>query len=230
MSDYRHSLIFLTYNKPELIEARLNEVERYLSYRRDLEVIVFDNGSEDPTVRLTLATRRQTFPLPLALPGTHRNIGFGPGFNKAATNATGEYLHLLSSDVAILGDFLEMLGEFSPREVICHQQISHRAGWNVFGDTVIPYPSGYYIGMHRNAWMILDGFDERFAPHDYEDVDLGYRISKSDDFELVIRADLPLRHSPASTIGYSDGRYDRTVQMRALFAEKWGLPNIPERP
>jgi GT2 family glycosyltransferase len=84
--------------------------------------------------------------------------------------------------------------------------------------------------MYRTAWDILGGFDKRFTPHDYEDVDLGMRIGKSNDFSLILRDDLPLRHNPASTIGYTDERFEHTVKMRALFAEKWGLSNEPERP
>lgn len=226
----KHSLVFLTYNKPELIDARIDEVERHLVHRDDFEVVVFDNGSEDHSVRLALTSRSQITNLPLIIQHIDKNIGFGPGFNKAVPYATGEIVHLISNDVAIFGDFLEVLGEFGPGDVICHQMISHKAGWNVFGDFHFPYLSGHYLALYKTAWDTLGGFDERFKPYDYEDVDIGMRISKSVDFNLVERADLPIKHIGASTIGYNPDRYEHTCKMRALFAEKWGLANQPERP
>lgn len=226
----RHSLVFLTYNKPELIDARLDELDRHLAHRDDFEIVVFDNGSEDYGVRLALVARSQITNLPLVIHRSDKNRGFGPGFNRAVSYAKGEIIHLISDDVAIYGDLLEVLGEFGPRDVICHHVVRHKAGWNQFGDFHFPYCNGYYIALYKTSWDILGGFDKRFQPHDYEDVDLGMRIFKSDDFSLIERADLPIRHMPASTIGYGPERYERTCEMRAKFAEKWGLPNEPERP
>ena len=227
----RHSLVFLTYNNPVLIDTRLDEVDEHLSQRQDVEVFVTNNGSEDHGVRLALISRSQMFRIPISIHNIKKNVGFGPGFNKAVDRTDGDIVHLISSDVHIFGDFIEVLGEFEPREVICHERISHAAGWNEFGDEEpIAYPSGYYLAMYRSTWDTLGGFDKRFAPYDYEDLDLGYRIAKSDDFSLIERANLPLRHHAASTIGYGDGRHEQTVTNRAKFAEKWGLPNVPERP
>lgn len=233
MSDAHHSLVFLTYNHPELIDARLDEAERHLAHREDVDVLVFDNGSEDYGVRLALTSRSQLSKLPITIVRTDQNLGFGPGFNRAVQKTPPypeQVLHLLSSDTLIIGDFIEVLGDFKAREVICHRIIDHAAGWNQFGDVQISYPDGYYFAIYRAAWNILGGFDPRFVPHDYEDVDFGYRIAKSDSFSLIERPDLPIRHAPASTIGYTDERFEHTVKMRALFAEKWELENEPVRP
>lgn len=226
----RHSIIFLTYNKPDLIESRLDEAGQFLGHRQDVEVLVYDNGSEDRGVRLALATRVHLANIPIIMYHGEKNVGFGPGFNRAILAATGEIIHLFSDDVQIYGDFIEALGEFSPREVVCHQIISHEAGWNQFGDFHFPYPSGYYLALYKTSWQILGGFDEQFKPYDMEDVDLGMRVFKSDDFALAERAGLPIRHLTASTIGFGADRYDHTCAMRALFAKKWGLENKPERP
>lgn len=226
----RHSLIFLTYNHPDLIDARLGEVEAYMGQRTDTEIIVFDNGSEDYGVRLALASHRRDSTLPLTIQRRGSNIGFGPGFNAAVREASGDILHLLSSDAAFHGDLIAMLEYFPPSQVICHRRIDFPAGWNQFGKILIHYPDGYYIALHAETWQALGGFDPRFAPHDYEDVDLGYRIAKTEGLELIERADLPISHQAASTIGYTAERRDHTVIMRAAFAEKWGLENVPENP
>jgi len=230
MSEARHSLIFLTYNRPELIDARLAEVDLHMGERDDIEVIVLDNGSEDYGVRLTLTSRSQVCRFPLVLPRQDKNIGFGPGFNRAVLHSTGDHIHLISSDVAIFGDLVDMVGWLDENLVVCHRRIDHPAGWNQFGKLVIPYPEGYYLSMRRSTWDYLGGFDERFVPYDYEDVDLGYRISKDEKAVLIELSNLPLKHQAASTIGYNGARHEHTVQMRSLFAEKWDLANQPIRP
>lgn len=230
---HNHNLVFLTYNKPELIDARLDEIGRYMGHRDDFVVQVLDNGSSGKDVRLTLLSRSQTAQYPLTIRIAEQNLGFGPGFNRVLSQIDEGFVHLISDDVVIFGDLIEA---HKTREswvvdtIRCHRIIKHPAGWNQFGDKVIPYPDGYYLAMHIDAWKLLGGFDERFVPHDYEDVDLGYRIAQSFPLSLVERSDLPIQHRPASTIGYNDARYEQTVRMRALFAEKWNLPNQPERP
>lgn len=230
---HNHTLVFLTYNRPELIDARLEEVGRYMSHRDDFAVQVLDNGSSGKDVRLTLLSRSQIAKFPLTIRVAEKNLGFGPGFNRVLAQIDDTVVHLISDDVVIFGDLIEAHNPPEPwsnHEIRCHRIIKHAAGWNQFGDRVIPYPDGYYLAMHIETWREIGGFDERFYPHDYEDVDLGYRIAQAFPLSLSERPGLPIQHRPASTIGYNDARYENTVKMRALFAEKWGLPNKPERP
>jgi GT2 family glycosyltransferase len=230
---HNHSLVFLTYNKPGLIDARLSEIERYMSQRDDFAVHVLDNGSTGKDVRLTLLSRAQTAKYPLTIRIAEHNLGFGPGFNRVLSQVEDSVVHLLSDDVSIFGDLIEAHNSRLPwdaSEVRCHRIIKHPAGWNKFGDKIIPYPDGYYLAMHIETWKLLGGFDEQFVPHDYEDVDLGYRIAQSFPLSLVEMPELPIQHRSASTIGYNDARYEQTVKMRALFCKKWNLPNQPERP
>jgi hypothetical protein len=171
----------------------------------------------------------------LKLERSEENLGFGPAFNRAASRSRGKILVLLSNDVKILGNFIRPLPDLVGRvglkyTVICHQQIDYGAGWNVFGAEKITYPAGYFLAMEREAWKRLGGFDERFVPHDYEDVDLGMKIMKDANIDLKAASFLPLQHMVAQTIGFNSERYENTVKMRALFAEKWGLINDPERP
>lgn len=228
----RHAIVFLTYNKPALIDSRLDEVDRYLGHRDDFEVHVFDNGSNDYGVRLALISRSQLMEYPLVIHRSEKNLGFGKGFNRAVKHiAADKIVHLISDDVMITGDFIAAHPlPWFVSEVRCHRLIAHGSGWNQFGDLIIPYCDGYYVAMHMTAWERLGGFDERFYPYDYEDVDLGYRVTKDPTLFLVEEPSLPLRHQAASTIGYNDERFEHTVRMRVLFAAKWGLPNEPERP
>jgi len=226
-----HTLVFLTYNRPALIDQRLNEVDQNMGHRDDFEVVVFDNGSTDYGVRLVLISRSQRGDFPLRIVRQDKNIGFSKGFNKAVKHAEGEKVYLISDDVTIFGDVIEALaGQPWKKGVMGHRLIPAGAGWNDFPEISIPYLDGYFFAMLRSTWDKLGGFDARFSPHDYEDVDFSHRVHKNVHFELYEVAPCPIRHAAASTIGYGAERFENTVKMRAKFAEKWGLTNEPERP
>jgi GT2 family glycosyltransferase len=229
----KHSLIFLTYNHPKLIDQRLNEVGQFLDSGHDLEVVAVDNGSSGIDTRLVLTTHAKKSKFPIRILNLDDNVGFSAGFNKGVFYSEGMKIYLLSDDVAIFGDFIAYLDDPDidwERTVIGHRLIPAGAGWNDFAEQSFPYLDGYFFAMLRTVWDRLGGFDQRFSPHDYEDVDLSHRIKLERELEALAYPGLPIRHSAASTIGYSDERYERTVEMRRLFAEKWGLPNVPKRP
>jgi predicted glycosyltransferase involved in capsule biosynthesis len=94
---------------------------------------------------------------------------------------------------------------------------------------MVPYPAGHFLACARTTWKKIGGFDERFVPHDYEDVDIGMTCCEL-EMTLIEKGDLPIEHMVAGTIGYSPERMENTVLQRKRFAEKWGLPNVPERP
>jgi len=226
----KFSICILTYNHPHLLDQRLGELEVFCGEHRP-QVCVLDNGGERGPVQLMVA-RHLDSAIDVVGYRVAQNLGFGPGFNFLATKATGQYLILLSDDVSVLGDFLTPLAEIVKRVehgVVCHRLIDWKAGWNQFGDAVIPYPEGYFLAMSRGTWDVLGGFDVRYEPYDYEDVDLGMN-AREHGFLLVQAADLPLRHAGAGTLGFNPERTELTVRMRARFAEKWNLPNSPERP
>jgi GT2 family glycosyltransferase len=160
------------------------------------------------------------------------NIGFGPAMNKGVEQARGEIVCLLSDDVRIYGEFISRVKSTLiayPEGIVAADIVDWPAGWNQFGATpTFNYIQGYFMAMKKETFEYIEGFDGRFAPYDYEDVDLSYRAHKLNI--PMMKVALPLQHLAAGTIGYSDDRMDHTCRMRALFAEKWGLPNIPERP
>lgn len=225
MTKIEHSLIFLTYDQPNLIDQRLREIEQHMAGRDDFEVVVFDNGSTRRNVRLVLQSHAQKKPFPLRVVFQKPNVGFSIGFNKAVEHADGTKLYLISDDVTIFGDFIEASKGADWSGIIGQRIIPKGAGWNDFPEISIPYLDGYFLALLRSTWDSLGGFDIRFAPHDFEDVDLSHRATHLEEVP-----GLPIRHAAASTIGYGTDRFEHTVRMRALFAEKWGLTNEPERP
>lgn len=228
---YSHSLILLTYNKAKLLDARIEELCCLYPGidAGDLsELLVFDNGSTSPEHKLSMAVLGDRIK-------AHRadtNLGFGRGFNQAVELTEGEVIHLISSDVRMFGDFVGQVDatlKATPRSIVGQTMILHRAGWNCFGDDPpIIYLAGYYLAMLRETWEEIGGFDKLFYPYDYEDMDF-CKMAHTLDIPTVAVV-LPIEHQVAGTIGYNPDRMAHTVRMRAKFAEKWDLLNVPEAP
>ena len=234
----QHSVLVLTYKKADLIEARIAELTHFFSHRGDIEFVVFDNGSTDPAVKLVVgaASLKYRSDRRWKFESVSANMGFGGGWNAAVGCATGDKLYLLSDDVEVYGDFITPVLEKAsglPPGVIVGQQLVHgSAGWNEFGKSPpISYLGGHFLAMDHMTFLRLRGFDDStFHPYDYEDIDLCYRATQEHGWSLVAIPELPLRHMVAGTIGYNPERFEHTVKMRARFARKHGLPNMPERP
>jgi len=222
------SIVLLTYNRQDLLESRLADLRLRFARRPEVQLVVFDNGSTDGTPLILWELRKQAMGDNWVVLAYHEktNIGFGRGFNKAAGLATGKLLVLISDDVRIFGDFLGPIGDALEEKdaLICQQVIDWKAGWNQFGDVVFPYPAGHILALRADTWKLMGGFDQRFAPAGYEDVDLGYR-AKIGNLAMVALPKLPVAHE-----SLAEPRYEHTVHMKAVFAEKWNLRNEPERP
>jgi GT2 family glycosyltransferase len=205
------------------------------SDRSDIEIRVLENGGNDGTTLVLneYALQLRSKPLRLNIRKIKPNIGFGPGFNKLADGALGDILFFVSNDVRIFGDFITRVMynlDTDDYAIVCHELNNFPTGWNQFGGQMIPYPAGHFFACTKKLWIeTIGGFDERFVPHDYEDVDLGMAAGKL-EIPMIGMPMLPIEHMVAGTIGYSPERMENTVLQRKRFAEKWGLPNVPERP
>jgi len=231
--DPKISVILLSYSRTDLLSARLKELHNYYRNDDEIQILVIDNGS--PGINSSSITQPYQMMDNNWFFSVHRipeNIGFGPAMNKGVEQARGEIVCLLSDDVRIYGEFISRVQSTLiayPEGIVAADIVDWPAGWNQFGATpTFNYIQGYFMAMKKETFEYIEGFDDRFAPYDYEDVDFSYRAQK---LKIpLIKTALPLQHLAAGTIGYSDERMDHTCRMRALFAEKWGLPNIPERP
>ena len=73
----------------------------------------------------------------------------------------------------------------------------------------------------KEHWEELGYFDERYAPHDFEDVDLS-TTALSKGFNLAqIVPETVVEHIGAQSIGYGDERSELTKKNREKFREKW---------
>ncbi len=228
----KFSILILTYRRSDLLQQRLEEIETHC--RGDqFEVVVGDNDSPNREASLAVASFGLRSPqFPLRSIRIHPNAGFGRGFNEVMDHADGSYWGCLSDDVKVTGDLvahLESVFPAVPDALVCQRIIDWQAGWNQFGEVTIPYPEGYFLAASEATWNRLGRFDPRFYPNDYEDVDIG-RTALEKGVAVIASPSLPLLHIGAQTVGHSPERFRQTIAMRARFAEKWGLPNVPERP
>lgn len=238
-SPVKYSVLLLTYNRVDLIEARIDECARVFHGRDDVAIEVLSNGSDKETDFFLMAkgmswrSATDHGGLQFVAGAIKKNIGFGPGFNMMANDALGEILFFVSNDVKIWGDFITpVMDNLNNNDyaIVCHELNNFPTGWNQFGGQMIPYPAGHFFACTKKLWKeVIGGFDERFIPHDYEDVDLGM-AAKELEISLIGLPMLPVEHMVAGTIGYSPERMENTLLQRKRFAEKWGLPNVPERP
>ena len=228
------SIITPVWNQYKITERfyMLNSIHlaSYISDTEDdsIEFVVVNNGSEDDTPIKLLAWNIQ-FGDKFRIITLEKNAGFGPGHNKGAREAIGEILIHISNDVMPYGDYVETVVDAiknDPTRLYGAKLFNQDTGWNSFDsleESFIPYLEGWFIACHRDVWEKLGGFDERFVPCDYEDLDISYTAQKLgiEKVELPIKA----KHFSGQTAS-KELSVDRSVitkKNRALFVEKWGL-------
>jgi GT2 family glycosyltransferase len=153
------------------------------------------------------------------------NKGFSVACNQGAARADGDTLLFLNNDVLIKGDYLTPLEKAladNPNSLAGPQLANADTGWNVFGDKLISYLIGWCLAIPKEIFVDLGGFDERFSPAYYEDVDLCYNaLQKGYELQQVW---VPLQHlGEQSGEQFGDNKRKITEANKIKFAEKWGL-------
>jgi GT2 family glycosyltransferase len=186
--------------------------------RREVEFIIINNGSSDNTGKLLSDYRDKMNNLRVIT--NEENQGFPIACNQGARKATGEVLLFLNNDVLQHGDYVGELLRVMDDNLLAGPELNqHNTGWNVFGDLTIPYIAGWCLALTKATYEKLGGFDERYSPCDYEDMDLCYAGVKAG--VGLLRLNLPIRHISGGSA--MPDRLAITERNRAKFAEKWGL-------
>lgn len=216
------SIVLLTYNGWSLTHQLLMDIKRHCYGVR--EVVVVDNGSDDVDVEDGLKFWMKTKVLPIRVETLAINKGFIGGANHGLQKALGKVACLLSNDVRIYSRrFMDNLVQtFREDEHTLTGGIVYRGntGWNQFGGVVYPYVEGWCVATTRDNWKALEYFDTRFAPSDYEDVDLSTKALRL-GMSLEQAPDGSIVHLGGKTYGYTDERRARTERNRKIFEEKW---------
>lgn len=223
--DYRVSLVVLTYNGWGYTHKLLTDIQNRC--QQAYEVIVVDNGSQDPAVVQGLEFWTSISKIPMKVIQLRHNLGFIGGMNSGIRKATGDIIVALSNDVSIISDgfIKEIHQEFEKDKSIVAGPTLYTidTGWNKFGNEIIPYVEGWCVACHKDMWNSAGMFDERYAPSDYEDVDFSYKAVKQGAKLVQLKSGLA-QHYGAKTFGYNPERLARTHRNRKIFAEYWGLP------
>ncbi len=190
----------------------------------DVEWIIIDNGSTDATNGI-LMSQNLVMREWLKIITNKENLGFSKANNQGAEIASGEILVFINNDVIAKGDYLEPIKialDDHPKALVGALLLDFLTGWNTFGSQLIPYLAGWCLAMRAETFQALGGFDERYTPADYEDMDLCYTATL--DGRLLIPLDLPLHHIGNQTgQHYLPDRREITNRNKIKFMKKWGL-------
>lgn len=218
------SVITPVWNKSDLTNKFL--FQHWLLYRSrpNIEFVVIDNGSTDGTAQI-LQSWQGRMAQQLRVITNEGNRGFGPAINQGAEIAQGRHLIMLSNDVIIESDYISPIESTleENREILGGAQIlDFDTGWNTFNGEMLAYIAGWCIFCTREVWQDIGGFDERYVPCDYEDLDLSLKAVKK-GYSLK-QVKLPLSHMFGQSAQHLEGgRLTITLKNQALFKEKWGF-------
>lgn len=210
------------------------------------EVIVVDDASTDETRHLEQLVKG------VRVVRNTSNAGFIAACNRGAAAATGDYLVFLNNDTLVSQGWLERLLEPFAAEQDAVGLVgaklaypdgrlqeaggiifSDGSGWN-YGrgdDPANPkyefrrdahYCSGACIAIPRQLFTDLGGFDARFAPMYYEDVDLAFAV-RAAGRRVVYQPTCLIVHFEGGTAGTDLGAGPKRFQQvnQVTFATKW---------
>ena len=247
------SIVIVTYGTGPIVVDALDALERHTA--SDHEVIVVDNPPSDGRSRSAEMLRPIAS---IRLIEAGQNLGFSGGNNLAAQHASGEFLCFLNPDVIVGAGWLEPLvaalgdpavGIAAP--VLVNRDGSlQEAGQLVYDDgctaavggpEVMPgdwsnafcrdvdYASAACWVVRRDEFLALGGFDERYRPAYFEDVDYALRVEQAGQRTRLV-ADVPVVHEHGS--GASSKTVAIAERSRDTFRSRWvhELARRPSRP
>ncbi len=228
MIDYREvSIVIPFYNRWVLTNQAIANLHQHgLS---GCEIVLYDDGSTEwEQVARGIRVFEPFFPKLKYVRG-EENKGFGYAHNQGVAHSSGKYLFLLSNDVQVFGNFVKPVVEYLrdyPFRLVGPRVLREDTGWNTFHingqKTTFQYLEGWLVCLTRAAWDRIGGFDERYLPFDYEDIDLSTTAMQL-GMELV-EMKLPVKHHLGGTIGvYHKGpqRLVQTEKNKIKFEKKW---------
>lgn len=216
----KFSFVIPTYNSYHLLHQLLYDIYRNCSPVH--EVIIMDNGKDQETTD-GIEWWMMTKMLPIKYERNKENLGFLLNSNKGLKKATGDIVALVSTDVRIHKDIVNVLFNIPDKTLAGGRIYESSTGWNEFNGRIFPYLEGWLLCTTKDGWKELGYFDEKFCPNDYEDVDIsttalsmGYKLSNLDRGD-----DGVVSHIGARTIGYGPEREAITLKNKQKFEEKW---------
>jgi GT2 family glycosyltransferase/glycosyltransferase involved in cell wall biosynthesis len=252
------SIIIPVFNKAEFTAQCLDSLVKELDFSQ-VEIIVVDNASSDNTEEVL--ARFAEF---VRVISNERNSGFVDACNQGAAAAKGKYLVFLNNDTVVLPGWLERLVETIEAEpavgavgsmfiypdgslqeaggIIWRNGEAHHYGWSASPQDrrfsfarEVDYCSAASLLIKKEVFDQLGGFDRRYAPAYYEDVDLCFGV-RSLGYKVIYQPASKLVHFEGVTAGTDTTRGLKKYQIsnREKFIEKWravlGRDHLPQDP
>lgn len=215
------SFVIPVFNHFDLLNQLLVDI---VNHTRPDEIIVVDDHSNDPETLDGLNWWGINLGIKVIRP--IQNLGFLKASNYGLKKATGDVLCLISSDVRIHKDLSAIaiaMTQVEGKILLGGKYLDFDTGWNTFNGKIHPYVEGWLLIAKKEHWEELGYFDERYAPNDYEDVDLSTTaISKGFSLAQITpdNGDV-VTHIGAQSIPYGEQREEITKRNRERFREKW---------
>lgn len=244
--------ILVPYVRVSWIDRCLSAVRATLPEAVRCEVLALANGEA------AMAHTPEPFPELVQL-SSRVNLGFGGGCNWMARHARGEFLVLLNDDTEVCAGWLDvalqaMRDDDTAGAVGCtlltpdgHVEECGRVLWRDGATTGIGAGrpqraaeralvrevdtcSACGLVMRRSAWDAVGGFDERFYPAYYEDVDLALAMRRR-GWRILSAAGARVQHRGSASTSPLWRRF-LGLRNHGLFTAKWAatLPLFAERP
>lgn len=239
------SIIIPVFNKAEFTFQCITSLMQQIDFSEN-EVIVVDNASTDETGRVL--SHFENF---VRVIRNEENRGFVDACNQGAAVARGKYLLFLNNDTKVLPGWLDHLVETiesnpasgavgsmflypdgSIQEagaIVWKNGEAHHYGWGASPDDrrfnfarEVDYCSAASLLIKKEIFQQLGGFDRRFAPAYYEDVDLCFGV-RSLGYRVIYQPMSRLVHYEGVTAGGDTAKGVKHFQItnREKFVEKW---------
>jgi GT2 family glycosyltransferase len=213
--------------------------------KHSYEVVVVDDNSPDRTGEYLAGCTG------LTVVSNEENLGYLLSTNKGVESSSGDYVILLNNDTEVsdgwIDDLLSTFDEYPDTGLVgaCLIYPDGRlqeagaiifkdgSGWNYgrFQDPgadlfasvrEVDYCSAACVAIQRNVWDEARGFDERFAPAYYEDVDLAFTLRLL-GWKVRYQPRVKIIHYEGISHGTDDSSGLKAHQKinRSVFVEKW---------
>jgi GT2 family glycosyltransferase len=216
------SVVIPAFNNYALLHQLLYDIHNTKG-NGEFEVIVVNDKSTESGFRGGLLWWKNNVSLNLNVINNESNLGFLYTANKGLKVASGDIIILISTDVRIYKGFFEEIDEKLkdyPKTLISGKVYTETTGWNKFGDKIFPYAEGFVLATTKEGWEELGYFDTRYAPNDFEDVDISTTALEK-GYELWSLSPEVVIHLGGKTIGYGEDRQKGTRINQQKFREKW---------
>lgn len=242
------TIVIPVFNHLDLTYRCLNAILRNTEYPH-YEIVLVDDGSIDGTAEYLKTLRTEKIKTLFH----DKNLGIVDGCNSGAGIASGDYLLFLNNDTEVQPGWLTALVRFAERTPDCGAVGSklvypngklQEAGSIIFSDGVgknygrdvdpkdprfnfvreVDYCSGAALLVRHDLWKQIGGFDRRFAPAYYEDVDFCFEI-RNRGYKVYYQPKSVVIHHEGQTAGtdLQSGHKQFQVANRLKFIEKWTI-------